>query len=315
MDKVNLLYCFDGNYDQQAFLSISSIVDNSDDIFEIYIIHKTPNTFLSYKDRLLKNENIKNINIFKFKKDLSNYPQLRNKHVSEATYFRLFISEYLPKEIGHVLYCDPDVFCIKNLSFTLSYLVNDFLNQDKPIGVNVEKFLNKENKDYFNNLEMKSTRYFNAGVMFINLNLWNLIISDELVKKKINSLQNVIILWDQDVLNSIFDGNYYEISNLLNFRITYPIDTKFFKENVLLIHYSGNHKPWTVEGALDIPSVYFSEIYQRYFSDKYSLKLKGTKLYAIKYLFKSVINGNLFRLKYPFSYILEFIKSILRNNQ
>ena len=95
MDKVNLLYCFDGNYDKQAFLSISSIVDNSDDIFEIYIIHKNPDTFMEYKDRLLNNENIKNINILKFKKDLSNYPQLRNKHVSEATYFRLFISEYL----------------------------------------------------------------------------------------------------------------------------------------------------------------------------------------------------------------------------
>ena len=36
---------------------------------------------MEYKDRLLNNENIKNINILKFKKDLSNYPQLRNKHV------------------------------------------------------------------------------------------------------------------------------------------------------------------------------------------------------------------------------------------
>jgi len=315
MNKVNLLYCFDNNYDKQAFLSISSIVDSSDDFFEVYIIHKSPETFDNYKNDLLGYENVLNINIYKFKEDLANYPQLKNKHVSEATYYRLFISEYLPRDIDHVLYCDPDVFCIKYTSSILSSFVKNFLNTKKPIGVNVEKFLTKDNQDYFKNLQMKNNLYFNAGVMFINLNLWNEIISKDLVKEKIRTLENIIILWDQDILNSIFDGNYYEISNLLNFRITYPINIKFFKENTLFIHYSGNHKPWTVEGALDKPSAYYLDIYQKYFKDKYSLKIKGTRMYSIKYLFKNTLNGNLLKLKFPISYIIEFTKAILRNNQ
>tara|TARA_B100000886_G_scaffold337897_1_gene299621 strand:- start:1647 stop:2588 length:942 start_codon:yes stop_codon:yes gene_type:complete len=312
MNKVNLLYCFDSNYDKQSFLSISSIVNNSKDVFEIYIIHKDPETFELYKNRLLKNSNVENIEIYKFKKNIENYPQLKNKHVSEATYYRLFISEYLPKELDHVLYCDPDVFCVRNISTFLSSLFRKFIDENKPIGVNVEKYLNDENLEYFKNLEMKNNSYFNAGVMLINLNIWNKIVTSDLIKHKIQVLENKIILWDQDVLNSIFDGNYFEISNLLNFRITYPIDIEFFKDNIIFIHYSGNHKPWTVEGALDKPSVYYNKIYQEYFKDKYSLKLKGTRKYALSYLLKSIINKNIFKIDFSLEYFKQFTISIMK---
>ena len=34
-----------------------------------------------------------------------------NAHVSEATYYRLFIEDYLPSEIDNFLYLDADIIC------------------------------------------------------------------------------------------------------------------------------------------------------------------------------------------------------------
>ena len=37
---VNILYCFDKNYNLQAFTSMISLLDHSEDIINLYIIHK-----------------------------------------------------------------------------------------------------------------------------------------------------------------------------------------------------------------------------------------------------------------------------------
>ena len=42
----------------------------------------------------------------------------------------------------------------------------------KTIGVKTEIFKDTESRDLFNNLNMKSNNYFNAGVMFIDLKMW-----------------------------------------------------------------------------------------------------------------------------------------------
>ena len=35
-------------------------------------------------------------------------------HISEATYYRLFIEQHLPNDIDEILYIDPDVVCLNN---------------------------------------------------------------------------------------------------------------------------------------------------------------------------------------------------------
>ena len=68
-------------------------------------------------------------------------------------------------------------------------------------------------------LNMKSNKYFNAGVMVIDYEKW---IKDSLSKKlisRLKELESKILFWDQDVLNSFFDGVYLELDNVYNFKI------------------------------------------------------------------------------------------------
>ena len=45
---LNILYCFDQNYNKQAATSISSLANNLNENIDIFIIHEEPNTFEKY---------------------------------------------------------------------------------------------------------------------------------------------------------------------------------------------------------------------------------------------------------------------------
>ena len=34
--------------------------------------------------------------------------------MTEATYYRLFLADYLPESIKNIMYIDPDIICINN---------------------------------------------------------------------------------------------------------------------------------------------------------------------------------------------------------
>ena len=75
------------------------------------------------------------------------------------------------------------------------------------------------NEDLFDRLNMKNDSYFNAGVLLINLDLWSENNLKDLLINKMMEIQNKIIYWDQDVLNSFIDGRYINISKKLNFTL------------------------------------------------------------------------------------------------
>ena len=64
MREFNFLYCHDSGYNLQTYVSIFSFLKqmkNSE--LNIYILHKEPETFNEYKDKLKKFENINKINL------------------------------------------------------------------------------------------------------------------------------------------------------------------------------------------------------------------------------------------------------------
>ena len=46
---LNLLYCIDENYNKQAYISIASILENTSQEINVYIIHKSPTSFQEYR--------------------------------------------------------------------------------------------------------------------------------------------------------------------------------------------------------------------------------------------------------------------------
>ena len=90
-------------------------------------------------------------------------------------------------------------------------------------------------------------------------------------------LYEKVRFWDQDILNSFFDGNYYECPESLNkvLNLFYNCDlekgytVKALKKENIFIHYAGSHKPWTSTGVLSLTSEIYQELFRELFNKKY----------------------------------------------
>ena len=65
-------------------------------------------------------------------------------------------------------------------------------------------------------LEMNSQNYFNAGFMIIDLEKWRTQQIKAGLIQTLEKKQESLKYWDQDLLNSFFDGNYVDIDEKFN---------------------------------------------------------------------------------------------------
>ena len=114
MDILNFLFCFDNNYNIQAFTSISSLLNNINEKINIHVIHPNENIESLFPDLILKNNNINEINFYKFDNTNLQFPNVENSHVSEATYYRFYIEKYIPQRYKFLVYLDADILTINN---------------------------------------------------------------------------------------------------------------------------------------------------------------------------------------------------------
>ena len=307
----NLLYCFDQNYDLQAQSSIVSILDLTESNINIYVIHKDKKHFLEILNPYIKNHpNLNSINVFDFKYHNMKFKNLENAHVSEATYYRLYFDRLIPGEVNNLIYLDSDVICIHNPDEVFKNTLDTVHSSEFIIGVKTT-FNRNSNPLHFEELDLKKDSYFNAGVMFIDVKKWR----SEKIYEKIQTLlsKNLKLkFWDQDILNKVFDGKYFDIDKKLNEEIrlghnkTYPKD--YFK-NVLLVHYSGKSKPWNNKGLFNKYNHFYHDSFRKFNSDYYHIEHVWIKL-SIKYLISSLINKKFFSIKKKLTFLKIYIRNI-----
>jgi lipopolysaccharide biosynthesis glycosyltransferase len=307
----NFVYAADQNYNTQLFYSIFSLLENISTEVNIFIIHKNPESFEPQILRL--NSNFKNLNLSIYKFDVLNFefPNIAGKHVSEATYYRLFIDKFIPKNVDYYIYLDADIICINNPTFYLKELVSEMANENFIIGCRTEYNKFSKNSASFDNLLMNSSKYFNAGVMLVNHQRWQKENIREKLLVRLEKLKDKIQYWDQDVLNSYFDGNYKEISRNLNFPLILnkQIDVGDVEDKGIFLHYQSNKKPWTIKGNFN----HGSKFYQNYALDidrKYHL-VKTVKRYDAWDLIKNTVNFRISILEKPLNFYIESVKKLL----
>tara|TARA_X000000368_G_scaffold418856_1_gene420367 strand:+ start:784 stop:1782 length:999 start_codon:yes stop_codon:yes gene_type:complete len=310
--KFNLLYCHDEGYNLQTFLSINSVLKNSEtSIFDIHILHENPDTFSSYCEKLKTSPKINEIFLYKFK-DINNFfPNIKGKHVSAATYYRLFIQNYLPDSLNSLIYLDSDVIAIKNVDKIFEKCEREILESKFTIYVSTEMVKLNENHDVFKNLELVGTNYFNAGVMFIDYKKWKNKTSINKFLDLIELYKEKIIFWDQDVLNKFFDNNFLKLSDNLNFRVYEPVDYTRLDSDAVLLHYSGNAKPWTIQGGYKRSSQFFLDNYREHYPDKFYFELNKSRLESTKLLIKLLLNNDFLSIEYKFTYFIKALEIIL----
>ena len=248
---MNFLFTLDKNYIEPLKMCLISILRfPSKDGWNVYIITKNTedfNDFAGNMERLKEGLKIHLIeaddSIFK------GFPE--TVRYSKVVYYRIFASEFLPKNMDRVLYLDPDIIVINSLE----ELYNTDLDRYYYAACSHTKtFLNDVNRIRLG--MKKNTPYINSGVMLMNLDELR---RNQTIKEVFDYVKKYgkhFILPDQDIISALYgdkinllDTLKYNISdriikmNNLNPKNEY-IDINWVWENSVIIHYYGENKPW-----------------------------------------------------------------------
>lgn len=255
-NKLDVVFSIDENYIQHFCVAITSLLENNlNKIDRIFLIHdiqekskleKTVKFIYKKYNKIICNFSINNLIDRDFKVD---------GHISKATYYRLYLSELLPTDVDRVLFLDSDLIINGNIEFLLSLDFNKTNHNKKktleinnPIDNEIYLYavsnLSDQKKERLKNLGLTGEKYFNAGVLLINLKKWreNNILNTILKVEENN--KNKILLHDQDILNIVFENLWGELPTRYN-----AINLEFCPnreniENYNIIHFTNYPKPW-----------------------------------------------------------------------
>jgi len=201
-------------------------------------------------------------------------------HFTKETYYRLLIPDRIP--VSKALYLDVDIVVTGSISGLYNMNVDDFYLA----AANTPGFVAHED------LGMSSgAKYFNAGVMLINVARWR---QEHLKHRVIDLVTNkpwAIQFADQCGLNSVVDGRWIELHpkfNLQSFFFEVGIDPylPFFPNGELttamdspaIVHYSGSSKPWHFGYKHPYRDLYWKYLRKTPFNHLFSRDLTVTKL-------------------------------------
>jgi lipopolysaccharide biosynthesis glycosyltransferase len=205
-----------------------------------------------------------------------------DKHASIANYYRLLIPEILPETITKVIYLDSDLIVRKPLEELWNINIDNYYLA----AVEDKGFVD------FDRLFMpQDSKYFNSGVLLINLSKWR---QEKIHLKVINFIHDYpdrIQFWDQDGLNALINGQWKELPTKWNtqhgyfFPTGYDIRYADITSDPAIVHFSGNGlKPWLP----NINHKYKAE-YLKYESETPFAPKNHTLLTDIKLLLKRFI--------------------------
>lgn len=314
---MNFLYCFDKNYNKQAFASIISLLNNVDKEINIFILHNNKLEKSTFPDLILTHKNLKKLTTYQFEEKGFCFPNLKDSHVSAATYYRLFIEKYLDKDVEFIVYLDADTICLNNPLEYIYKVKDKLIDSDFVVAAKTELKISEIDNYYeygiyakeypFERLEIKD-KYFNAGIMLIDLHKWKKLNYTSNLINNLEKYKEQIVTWDQDVLNSFIDGAYVELDNNFNF-FDKDINNSNYK-NIFFLHYLGSHKPWSSSGLYKFSSKFY---HKNYFLLYHSYHLIHVwKRMSVINLLKAIISLQIRHIDRKLIFFAQFIKSLLK---
>ena len=173
-----------------------------------------------------------------------------NSQWSLETYYRLMMLELLPETVDRVFYLDGDMVINKALDeyYHLDFQGAEIIACDDKSGLNTPDSYGPKHKEMFAEAYGKGYRYFNAGVMLLN-------ISEMRRKYSFQTYLDAIETWnyqmeapDQDILNWVHWQHVDYVDCMvydLFARVAHNANISYeeVKEGVAIVHFAGA-KPW-----------------------------------------------------------------------
>ncbi len=253
MQEYNISYSLDSKYSEQLAVSIASILKNAENSDNINFYILDGGISKEDKENLEKLKSLKAFNIEYIKvdnKDFKSCPLLKDNkkdyHVTLPTYYRFKLPEYLNK-LDKVLYLDCDVIIRTSLKELFNYDITQY-----PAAMVLDAESDKEAK------RLNIKKYFNAGVMLINLDYWRKNNIENLLFDYAINKKDKILWQDQDIINCVLDGKIKELDNIWNFQYFQyeKVDNKQLSD-INIFHLAGRFKPWLMPFEHTIYDLYY----------------------------------------------------------
>ncbi len=263
-DTYHILISFDNNYYRHAYVLLNSVfANNRDSNFQIHVLYSKLKP--KYIDKMTFWVKKLGHRIYFYHVDEKNYdfcPIKKGDKVTIQTYFRLFAANYLPTYVKKLLYLDIDTCCVDSLKSLFETSMAD---------IPVMAVYGRASEKRRESLGMKpSDKYFQCGVLLLNLEYWRKNGCIEGLSKFIRDHHDCLVRWDQDVINGYFRGKIGYLAPKYN--LTQPFFDKnaisnpdpFFMQwliaqkvqackHPVIIHFTGfdRMKPWWKNSTAD----------------------------------------------------------------
>ena len=158
---------------------------------------------------------------------------LRTKHVTHMAYARLFLAELLPSHIDKCVYIDTDILFELDV-FELLHTPLD--------GCAVGAVPNGDDRDgarQFRRLGIQGRRYFNSGVVLIDLDRWRARRIGEAALRFSREFVGPLIMGDQDALNAVLHDDWKVLPERWNTWASWIQD-----DEPRVTHFTMVPKPW-----------------------------------------------------------------------
>jgi lipopolysaccharide biosynthesis glycosyltransferase len=195
------------------------------------------------------------------------------KHLSSAAYLRLLIPTLLPSSLSKVIYLDCDIVVNSNLGFLW-----DIGIENSPVVAVQDSLMPYVSSSgalaRYSELGLPpNAKYFNSGVLLINLERWR---ADSILERAVHYVEefgNTLNYADQDVLNALFSLSWKELDPRWNQQISSVAQRQQIFD-AFIIHFSTPFKPWSYSGMKEADRLFFQYLDQTEFSNlKFKLYL------------------------------------------
>ena len=253
LETTHIAFCFDDNYAMPAGIAMSSVISNNMD--KNLVFHLFANNVTNEKISMFNQLNNDNVSIicYEIGDDFSINPDTLVLHVSASTCLRFVVPQILNKVTSRVLYLDCDVLCTNNLNELIHTELSDKYAAVVP---DVDKTQEKQCPA----CDIPYGEYFNAGMIYINTDMW---VDNNLTDKAFAMINSgkVYKFADQDVLNILMQGKTVFLPKRFNILTSLTVGGKednMIGNDAVIIHYVTGNKPWY--------QLYLTPLYQRYLS-------------------------------------------------
>ncbi|MFP7299295.1 glycosyltransferase family 8 protein [Neobacillus niacini] len=234
---MHIVTASNNNYAKHLGVMLTSLLENVNKDIDIHIYVIDGNISNENKSELQKvvtRFNIK-LNFIMVDNDLFTSFKVNENlgYISIETYYRVIIPNILGNDVTKAIYLDCDLILRDDIS--------------KLWEVNIDNYYLAAVEDKYKKRKKvlsipRTSIYFNAGVLLINLKKWR---ENNIPNQVIQFIENnpqKLKLMDQDALNAILHRNCLKLDYTWNYATGYW--NQFKIDNPSIIHFTGPNKPW-----------------------------------------------------------------------